>query len=135
MVKVYHFDYKLAFEVIKDYQEDLERIFKRYPNIEYRFDGPIDTYNQKFELWKPTFETELVGQDVFLVHPGLEGQRYVINVLPQKFPDLYIGILTFVPEDYKEALGKVEILPCRRDRLEKILEFVQRVEQKKSSGN
>ena len=60
-------------------------------------------------------EKELEDKDVLLIHPGTDRQEYVTGMLPKKFPRLKIGILTYLPGDYRESKGNIAILPITID--------------------
>lgn len=106
MINVLHFNYDP--EYVGNYIPDLIEALSRHKDI--NFESIV--LQSKDDDWKAKdLENELNDKDVLLIHPGIDRQVYVMQVLPKKFPELRIGILTFIPKDYHEREGNVAILP------------------------
>jgi len=125
MVKVLHFNYDHMHEGF--YMHNLYVLLEKHPEIQ--FDSlPSHRYWDLIENKK--LETMLDSYDILLIHASILSQDYVMLELPVKFPNLKIGVVTRVPDDYYESRGNVSIVNVRA---EKILDYI--LSNSKESGS
>lgn len=110
MIKVLHFNYDP--EYVGNYILDLIEAVSRHKDITFE---SIVPQSRNYDWVAKDIEKELKDKDILLIHPGVNRQVYVMQVLPKKFPELKIGILTFIPKDYHEREGNVAVLPITID--------------------
>ncbi len=114
MIKVLHYDYRR--DEAGDFIVPILNEFALDDNIDY------DLFlGYSFIPDSGRLERMLPEKDVLLIHSGLSGQRVVGKEYPLRFPNLKIGILSFIPEHYTDA-GNVSVLDYRNT--QSIVDFV-----------
>jgi hypothetical protein len=102
MIKVLHYDWRD--EHNRDLIEDLQREIARHSEISYEFLAGSGLFEDDQE----NIEALLGDKDVFLAHPGLNGQRIIVLDYPTRFPRLRTGILSSEPHHYENGLKDIE---------------------------
>ena len=107
MIKVLYFDHDK--ELKEKYFPRLNRALNEHSDIELdAMDIPV-SFN--FGVGVEQLEARLPMYNVLVCHPGVNGQDYIFNKIPIKFPNLRTIILTDAPSDYiYESKGNVTIL-------------------------
>ncbi len=109
MGNVLHFDHDPTLTRI--YIDEIAIRLHEIPYVNYEY---FQTVYKSFLRYRKELEEKLIYQDVFLVHPGVEGQNIVLGEYPNKFPKLKIGILTCVYDDYFKGTHNIEVLDYSR---------------------
>lgn len=117
MVNVLVYDYELSCKGIA--LANLVMALDEHPEIKVEIPPKMD---------RLSLEQKLSSYDILLIHSGIRLQKYVMTELPKKFPNLEIGLLTFLPEDYDEASGKVTLLNLKNT--ESIVDYVLEASKK-----
>lgn len=88
--------------------ENLEKRIKQLSNINYStFFSPMRTLTP---LAQTRIREKLISEDILLINPGLQKQHFILEELPNEFPNLKIALLTTIKEYFEEN-------PIKRDYL------------------
>lgn len=125
MIRIVHFDHNP--KKSQEYIVELRRMIEAQ-GLDYTFfKGEFDNW----DLDREFLEEMLYDQDVFLVHPGVssedrELQRDVVCDYPVIYPELRIGIISLLPDDYENTCffrsKRIRLLDYRE--LEEIMAFI-----------
>lgn len=127
MIKVLHFDYYPIF--FQEWIDAIGRRMREMPDVNYEYIGAKYT---SFSRYQEELEGKLADKDVFLVHPGVMGQKTVIEEYPIKFPNLKIGLVVSGVSEYHKGEGRIELFDYFRT--EDIINFVLSAEKEKIDG-
>lgn len=123
MVKVLHFDAT---------SEVVEKVI--YGILQ---DKPLDVVSARKEgISYVNLEDRLPEYEVLVIHPGVRNQKLVIEGFGQRFPDLYIGVVTPGPNEYviEERRGNVSLIGYKfgypQDLADKIVGYIHRCSQR-----
>lgn len=124
-MKILHFDHDPRKS--QEYIVELKRMFEKQ-ELDYTFfKGDFDC----FDLNRDHLEEMLYDQDVFLAHPGIseenaEFQRDILCSYPIIYPELRIGIISLLPDDYSDTCSfgsdRIRLLDYRE--LEEVMAFI-----------
>jgi len=113
MINVLHFDY-LPSPGSRYCMEKVSARLKDDLSVKLDFLEPTKEDNDYHED-EAVLEQRLSGVDVLLIHPGVKWQKYVLQELPAKFPNLRIGIVAHGIHDYdkKGGIGLIDYTDTR----------------------
>lgn len=117
MIRVLYYDHTARIST-----DDITRLvtnLTKDPNIKLDFFKPVTTFNTD----KEKLEKMLQKEDVLLIHPGLYGQKTVIEDYPKRFQKLKIAILSYWAKDYMNKNRKIKLLDYKN--IKKIIKFVR----------
>nr|MBA4405607.1 hypothetical protein [Nanoarchaeum sp.] len=112
MIRVLHYDMSEVFMPRKFFKEVM---FKTPEEKGFEYELVEDISIKELE--------DILSQnnhDVLLIHPGLENQRKVIEEYPKRFPQLKIGLISYLPEDYEQG----QVRAFSYDRVNSVIEFI-----------
>lgn len=117
MVRVLYYNHKNGIST-KDITKLITNL-RKDSNINLDFFEPVRT----FEIDKGKLEKMLQGEDVLLIHPGLQGQKTVIEEYPKRFPNLRIAIVSYDIKEYMDKDKRIRLFDYRD--IKKIMNFVR----------
>ncbi|MBS3172519.1 hypothetical protein J4438_02990 [Candidatus Woesearchaeota archaeon] len=113
MIKLLHYDPSGIYSISEEFMSRI--MFAGFDSKEFRYfaeEGSIDELEKVILREVP---------NVLLIHPGVKNQARVIEDYPIMFPNLKIGLISFIPEDY-QTNNQIRILSY--ERIDEVLQFI-----------